>query len=69
MSIDTDEADKPAYYYRGHYIDPKFADKALITDNKVFHSSICIKQLSNRNIIFLAPILHEYSSYIRKEYD
>ena len=69
MSIDTDEADKPAYYYIGHYIDPKFADKALITDNKVFHSSICIKQLSNRNIIFLAPILYEYSSYIRKEYD
>ena len=60
MSIDKYKADKPVYYYIGHYIDPIFSDKALIVDNKVFHSSISIKKLRDRQIIFLAPILEEF---------
>lgn len=70
IRINKDEPDKPTYYYIGHYISPLMADKALIVGNKVFHSSInikeCIKEIKkckNSQIIFMIPMLEEFSYY------
>ena len=45
------------------------ADKALIVGNKVFHSSISIKECIKSRIIFMIPMLEEFSNYMRKGYD
>ena len=63
IRIDKYEADKPVYYYIGHYISPLLADKALIVGNKVFHSSISIKECIKSRIIFMIPMLEEFSYY------
>ena len=68
FSLNDDEADKPVYYYIGHYIDPIFSDKALINDNRVFHSSISIKKLKKSKIIFLVPMVRELSDFIVKDF-
>ena len=63
FSIDKEEADKPAYYYISHYISPIFGDKVLIVGNKIFHSSISIKACLESEIIFMIPMLKEFSDY------
>ena len=68
FKIQKNEENMPASTYLNRYT--RESNKALISGNKVFHPSVSIKECLNSKIIFIIPLLIEFSYYndvIKKE--